>query len=287
MVKRLTKVEFTNLDKVLFPQQGITKSQVIEYYIRMAPRMLDFLAGRPATLNRFPDGVNREGFYEKNAPAGTPPWVDIFRRPSQSADRDTSYVLCNNLDTLIWMANLASIEVHVCLSKADSFETPDLALFDIDPEPPMGSDEVIQVSLLLKEKLESLGMRPYIKTSGKKGLHVVVPVHREYTFKQTREFVHGVGKSLTKEVEYVVSEFSQSKDPGTVFIDYLQNADGRTMVSPYSLRSTPRATVSMPLEWKEVKKGLKFEAFNLSTVIRAEGSSWNGMLEDRQKLEVL
>ncbi|HJX23214.1 MAG TPA: non-homologous end-joining DNA ligase [Candidatus Bathyarchaeia archaeon] len=287
MAKRLTKVEFTNLDKVLFPQQGITKSQVIEYYIRMAPRMLDFLAGRPATLNRFPDGVNREGFYEKNAPTGTPPWVDIFRRHSQSADRDISYVLCNNLDTLIWMANLASIEVHVCLSKADSFETPDFALFDVDPEPPMGAEEVIQVSLLLKEKLESLGMRPYVKTSGKKGLHVIVPVHREYTFKQTREFVHGVGKSLTKDVEYVVAEFSQSKDPGTVFIDYLQNADGRTMVSPYSLRPTPGATVSMPLEWKEVKKGLKFETFNLSTVIRAEGSPWKGMLKDRQKLEVI
>ena len=286
MAKKLTKVDFTNLDKVLFPQLGIKKSQVIEYYIRMAPKMLDFLSGRPATLNRFPDGVDREGFYEKDAPSGTPTWVKIFRRHSQSAGRDISYVICNNLDTLIWMANLASIEIHVTLSKADSFETPDLALFDIDPEPPIGPDEVIRVVLLLREKLESFGMKPYVKTSGKKGLHVVIPLVHGYTFRQTREFVHSVGIALAKEVDYVVSEFPRSRDPGTVFIDYLQNAHGRTMVSPYSLRPTAGAAVSAPLEWGEVKKGLRFEAFNLSSVIRAEGSPWKGMLEDRQKLEV-
>jgi bifunctional non-homologous end joining protein LigD len=287
MTKRLTRVEFTNLDKVLFPQAGLTKSQVIEYYIRMAPRMLDFLADRPATLNRFPDGVNSEGFYEKNAPAGTPSWVSIFRRHSASAGHEISYVLCNNLDTLIWMANLASIEVHSTLSKADSFETPDLALFDIDPEPPIGFDEVIKVSLLLGEKLESLGLRSYVKTSGKKGMHVVVPVLPQYSFRQTREFVHGIGIAVSKEVGYVVSEFPRSRDPGTIFIDYLQNSHGRTMVSPYSLRPTPEATVSAPLEWREVKKGLKFESLNLSSVIRSESNPWKGMLEDRQKLEVM
>jgi bifunctional non-homologous end joining protein LigD len=286
MPEKLTRVEFTNLDKILFPEHKITKAQVIEHYVRSAPKMLNLLKNRPAVLNRFPDGIEKEGFYEKDAPLGTPSWVKTFRRFSETAEREIKYVLCNDLDTLVWCANLAALEIHLTLSRADSFEVPDLVLFDIDPEPPLIFDDVVDVALLVKEELDALNLKSYVKTSGKKGLHVVVPVVPEYTFKQTREFVHQIGRRLSKESEIVVSEFSRSRDAGTVFIDFLQNAHGRTMMAPYSLRPTRLATVSTPLEWGDVKKGLKPESFNIFTVARLEKSPWKDLLENKQKLVV-
>jgi len=280
------KVDFTNLEKVLYPELRITKAQVIEHYIRMAPRMLDILDKRPLSLTRFPDGVDKQGFYEKDEPVGTPAWVERFKRYSESADRDIHYVVCKDLDTLVWLANLAAIELHVTLSRTDSFDNPDFALIDIDPEPPAGYDDVVDVALLVKETLDTLGLRCYIKTSGKKGLHVIVPVAREYTFRQTREFVHRIGMDLAKKSEIVVSEFSRSRDPGTIFIDYTQNSHGKTMVCPYSLRATPKATVSTPLEWDQIKKGLDPEKYNILTLRENETNPWKDVLEDAQRLEV-
>jgi bifunctional non-homologous end joining protein LigD len=285
MPKALTKVEFTNLNKVLYPEVGITKAQVIEYYIRIAPKMLDLLAKRPLSLTRFPDGVDKEGFYEKDIPKGTPPWVETFKRYSETAEREINYIVCNDLDTLLWLANLAALEMHMTLSTTDSFMSPDLALIDLDPEPPIGRDDTVQVALLLKEKLEALGLRSYVKTSGKKGLHAVIPLVPGYTFRQTREFVHQIGKHLAKESDIAVAEFSRSREPGTVFIDYLQNSHGRTMVCPYSLRATPTATVSIPLEWRDIRKGLNPEEFNITTVRKIESNSWKDLLQDKQKLE--
>jgi len=284
MSGKLTRVEFTNLDKILYPGLKITKAQVIEYYIRLAPKILGFLADRPLVTTRFPDGVDKEGFYEKDAPVGTPAWVKVFKRYSESAKRDINYILCNNIDTLIWMANLAALEIHATLSKAGSFEIPDLALFDIDPEPPADYNDVIDVALLLEENLDSLGLVSYIKTSGKKGLHVVVPVVEGYSFPEIREFVHQIGKYLARESETVVSEVSESKKPGTIFIDYLQNSHGRTMICPYSLRATSQATVSMPLEWKDVKKGLKPDDFNLLSVVKIEKDPWRDLMKNMQSL---
>jgi bifunctional non-homologous end joining protein LigD len=134
MSKKLTKVEFTNLNKTIFPKHKITKSKIIEYYIKTAPKMLGFLANRPLVLTRFPDGIDKEGFYEKDAPQGTPSWVKTVRIHSETAKRDVNYVLCNDLDTLIWLANLATIEIHMPFSKADSREKPDMVFFDVDPE---------------------------------------------------------------------------------------------------------------------------------------------------------
>jgi bifunctional non-homologous end joining protein LigD len=285
LLEKLTKVEFTNLDKILYPEAKVTKAQVIQHYIRMAPRMLDVLWNRPMVLTRFPNGVNKEGFYEKDMPLGTPPWVKTFKKYSETAEREINYVVCNDLDTLVWLSNLAALELHMTLSKMDQFEKPDLVVFDIDPEPPASADDVVDVALLVKEKLDGLGLRSYVKTSGKKGLHILVPVVREYTFGQAREYVHQIGKYLAREAPIVVSEFSRSKKPGTVYIDYLQNSHGRTMVCPYSLRATSKATVSMPLDWREVKKGLKPEKFNLFTVAKSESNPWKGMLEDKQRLE--
>lgn len=286
MSKRLTKVDFTNLDKVLYPELRITKAQVIEYYIRIAPKILNIVTKRPMVLTRFPNGINKEGFYEKDAPLGTPSWVETFKRYSETAQRDVNYIICSNLDTLIWLANLAALEIHMTLSKIDSWDSPDLVLFDIDPEPPANIDDVVDVAILLKEKLDAFGLKSYIKTSGKKGLHAVVPIVDGYEFRRTREFVHQIAKNMAKESEIVVSEFARSRDPGTVFIDYRQNSHGRTMICPYSLRATPQATLSTPLEWKDIKKGLKPEEFNLFTVVKIQKNPWEGFLEDRQKLDV-
>jgi bifunctional non-homologous end joining protein LigD len=280
----ITKVEFSNLDKILFPQMKITKGQVVEYYVRIAPRMLDLIVERPLVLTRYPDGIDKEGFYEKDAPMGTPSWVTTMKRYSETAERMINYVVCNDLDTLVWMANLASIEVHMTLGRTESFENPDLVLFDIDPEPSLTFDAVVEAALLLKEKLDSLGFKSYVKTSGKKGLHVVLPINPEYSFKQTREFVHQVGKHLARESSLIVSEFSRSKEPGTIFVDYLQNSHGKTMTCPYSLRATPQATVSAPLEWSDVKKGLKPDDLNIFSVPKMKKTPWEDLFKNKQKL---
>jgi bifunctional non-homologous end joining protein LigD len=283
--EKLTKVEFTNLDKTIFPKLGIAKAQVIEYYIKIAPKMLGFLENRPLVLTRFPDGIDKEGFYEKDAPQGKPSWVKTVKIHSETAKRDVNYVLCNDLDTLIWLANLAAIEIHIPFSKADAREKPDMVFFDIDPEPPATYKEATTVALLLKEKLDNLGLESYVKTSGKKGIHVLIPIVPENSFRETRNFVHKIGQQLAKEQKLVVSEFKETKKPGKVFVDYLQNSHGRTMACPYSLRALPEATVSTPLEWSEVKKGIKPTELNIFSVVKREKDPWKGILENKQKLK--
>jgi bifunctional non-homologous end joining protein LigD len=284
--KDLTRVEFTNLEKILYPEPKITKGQVIEYYVRIAPKLLGLLADRPLVMTRFPDGVDREGFYEKDAPLGTPSWVETYRRYSESSQRELSYVVCNNLDTLVWLANLAAIEIHMTLSRVGSYESPDLVLFDVDPKAPAGFDEAAEVAFLLKDVLDKLALRSFVKTSGKKGLHVVVPVIDGYTYEQTRSFVHRIAQDLAKKSEMVVSEFVDARKPGVVFIDYRQNSEGRTMVCPYSLRATPEATVSTPLSWENLGKKIKPSDFTLLTLVKKEENPWKELFSVRHKLGV-
>ncbi len=283
-IRNLTRVRLTNLDKVLYPAVQVTKQDVLSYYIRAAPRMLPFLFNRPLTMHRFPEGIGREGFFEKDAPEGTPPYVETFTRWSETAERDVHFILCNNLDTLIWIANLASLEIHATLSTASAYTTPDLLLFDIDPEPPLGFDDVIDVSLVVREKIEARGMVPYVKTSGKKGVHIVVPLMPAYSFGEVRDFAHAIGKEIARDTPHVVSEFPRSRDAGTVFIDYLQNAHGKTMAAPYSLRAMPQATVSMPLPWEALRPGVRPEDFNIKTALSGTSEPWRNIFDTRQKI---
>jgi bifunctional non-homologous end joining protein LigD len=197
-----------------------------------------------------------------------------------------NYILCNDLDTLIWVANLAAVEIHMPLSRVDAREKPDFAFFDVDPEPPATFEDATAVALNLWEKLEALGLKSYVKTSGKKGLHVLIPIRREVTFRETREFVHTVGKYLAKELDIVVSEFKDTKKPGKVFLDYTQNSHGRTMVCPYSLRVTPDATVSTPVEWTDLKKKIKPSEFTIQSVPGLRKDPWKDIFKHQQKLEV-
>ncbi len=251
MMERLTRVQFTNLDKVLYPVAGVRKLDVVKYYIRVAPRMLPFLEGRALVVTRYPDGVEAEGFYGKDAPQGTPDWVRLFHTYSEAAGRELDYIVCDDLDTLIWLANLAALELHIPLARIDNTDYPDIILFDLDPQPPAGMGEAARVARLIREKLAARGLKAWVKTSGKRGLHVVAPLGRRETFDETRAYAHRIGVELAKETGIVSSEKAQKK-PGTVYIDYPQNGHGRTMACPYSLRATPTATVSSPLTWKEL-----------------------------------
>ncbi len=287
-LKQLTKVELKNLDKIFYPKIKVTKAQIIEYYIKLAPKILPIIADRPLVLTRYPDGIEGEkvSFFEKNAPEGTPNWVKTKKIYSPTSKRDVHYIVCNDLDTLIWLANLAALEIHMPFSKIESLDKPDLLFFDVDPEPPATLSDAAEVALLLKDKLLDLGLTPFVKTSGKKGLHVVIPINPDHTFEKARACVHEVGIELAKENEIVVSEFKDTKKPGKVFADYLQNSPLRTMVVPYSLRPTPDATASTPLEWSEVKKGINPSDFNIFTVVKRKSDPWKNIFEKRCKLEI-
>ncbi len=284
-MEKLTRVKLTNLDKILFPKLGVSKGQFVEYIIKMAPKMLPFLKDRPVVLTRYPEGVQREGFYAKDAPEGTPDWVKTVTLFSHSAKRNVHYIVCNDLDTLIWLANLAAIEIHMPLSSLPDREKPDFAFFDVDPEPPCTFDDAAEVAFLLNEYLEKVGFKAFLKTSGKKGLHVLVPVKREYTFRETRNFVHAVGIQLMKQSSIVVSEFADTKKPGKVFVDYTQNSHGRTMACPYSLRANEEATASTPLSWEDLKKNIKPADLNIHTVPGIKEKPWENIFQNRQNLE--
>jgi bifunctional non-homologous end joining protein LigD len=188
-LKTLTKVKLKNLEKCFYPDADVTKGMVVEYYIKMAPKILPVIANRPLVLTRYPDGIKdaklgKTSFFEKNAPEGTPDWVRLHMIYSPTARRDVHYIVCNDLDTLIWLANLAALEIHMPFSTIDDIDRPDMLFFDVDPEPPATLSDAAEVALLLKDSLEDMGFTPYVKTSGKMGLHVVIPVVPKYTFKR-------------------------------------------------------------------------------------------------------
>jgi bifunctional non-homologous end joining protein LigD len=290
-LNQLTKVKLKNLDKCFYPDADVTKGQVVEYYIKMAPKILPIIANRPLVLTRYPDGIKdaklgKTSFFEKNAPESTPDWVKLQTIYSPTSKRDVRYIVCNDLDTLIWLANLAALEIHMPFSTVDDLDKPDLLFFDVDPEPPATLSDAAEVALLLKDKLCDMGLTPFVKTSGKKGLHVVIPIEPQPSFEEVRAFVHKVGIELAKESSIVVSEFKDTKKPGKVFADYLQNSPMRTMVIPYSLRPTPEATVSTPLEWSEVKKGLNPSDYTIFSVPKRVVNPWRDIFEHRCHLEI-
>ena len=282
--QRVGKVTVNHLDRILYPSAGISKEAVILYYIRAAPRLLPFLAGRALVLQRFPEGVGSPGFYAKDAPAGTPSWVTLFSHYSASAKREIRSVVCDSPDTLVWLANLAALELHMPLARTDDPASPDMLFFDLDPEPPAGFAEAVEVALTLREVLMDLGLSAFVKTSGRKGLHVALPVERRYSFGRTRTFVHGVGILLARRMPGVISELSGTHTPGTVFVDYLQNAAGKTMVAPWSLRATPGATVSMPLSWDALEKGVSPEEFTIDNALSGTEDPWEGFFDRAERL---
>ena len=285
MMEGLTRVKFSNLDKTLYPELQLSKADIIEYYIKAAPRMLPYLRDRTLVRTRYPDGIRGEGFYEKDKPGGAPDWVQTYTKYSASVDKDTEYVVCNDLDTLIWLANLAALELHIPLSRIHAVAEPDLLLFDVDPEPPFGLNEAVQAALILREYLEKFGLVSFVKGSGKKGLHIVVPLEQGYSFKETSSFVHAVAIELARKHDFIVSERSQTNIPGTVLLDYPQNSERGTMIAPYSLRAVREATVSTPLEWSELPSLRPFD-WNIFNVHERKQAPWGKLFDERFKLPV-
>lgn len=248
----------SNLDKILYPETGFTKGQVIDFYRHVGPFILPHIKNRPITLKRFPNGIRGEHFYEKNAPAFTPAWIKTFPILRSSNELMINYILINDLPTLLWSANMANLEIHPFLAKVPKIDVPTMVVFDLDPGEGSTALESSQVAFLLKDVLDQLGLKSLVKVSGSKGIHVHVPLNTEVTYEMTQAFAQSVAKYLASEhPELIVSEMAKSKRKGKVFIDWSQNSEHKSTVSIYSLRAkAERPFVAMPIRWDELKRAL-------------------------------
>jgi bifunctional non-homologous end joining protein LigD len=260
------EVKLSNLDKVLYPEVGFAKRDVIEYFARMAPTVLPHLEGRALTLKRYPNGVQDKYFYEKNAPSHRPDWV----RTARVGDID--YVVCDDEPTLVWLANLADLELHTSLAIAAEPKRPTLVAFDLDPGPPATIVECCQVALLLRGMFEGLGLECFAKTSGSKGMQVYVPLNTDdATFAQTKAFSKTVAELLAREEPgLVVARQTKSARKAKVLVDWSQNDPIKTTINVYSLRAMERPTVSTPITWDEVRAAKTVEdlTFDSAAVLK-------------------
>ena len=252
------QIKLSNLDKVLYPKTGFTKGQVVDYYVRIAPVLLPHLAGRPLTLKRYPQGVEGMFFYEKNCPQYRPEWMQTAKVWSEGNKRYMYYCVVSDTPSLVWLANLADLELHTSLSVAPEMRTPTVIAFDLDPGPPANILECCQVGLWIKEIFEEFGLQAFPKTSGSKGLQIYIPLNTAVTYDQTKPFAKSIAQLLeTRYPDRVVSDMKKSLRANKVFVDWSQNDNFKTTVCVYSLRAKERPTVSTPLTWDEVENCLK------------------------------
>ena len=252
------KLAVSNLSKVLYPKTGFTKGALIDYYIRIAPVLLPHLRDRPLTMKRYPNGVDQPYFYEKNCPAHRPPWVKTAKVWSEGNQREMQYCLAQDLPTLVWMANLADIELHTSLARKKDIARPTIMVFDLDPGAPADIVQCCQVGLCLRDLLAGMKLKSWAKTSGSKGLQVYVPLNAPVTFDQTKDLSRALALHLEREhPKLVVSKMAKSLRTGKVFVDWSQNDEHKTTVNVYSLRAREQPTVSTPVTWEEVEATLK------------------------------
>ncbi len=289
-MERRGRVRLTNGEKVFWPERGYTKRNLFEYYVRVSPYITPHVKDRPMTLYRQPDGLVRKGFYQRNRPSSAPEWIRSVRleRPGHSPIES---IVCSDFDTLAWIVNMGCIEIHPWLSRVDKPDLPDFIVFDLDPVQPARYEDACPVALQLKEILESVGFRSYVKTSGKRGLHVFLPIERNLTFEQTRAFAGNIAEHLSKVTHSVTTSKTQAEKKGKVFLDSAQNAWGGSLAAPYSVRSTPDATVSTPITWRECEKCMNPALLNMASIparLSAIGDPWRAIGTDRQNvLEIL
>ena len=282
------RLSLSNLNKVMYPATGFNKGQVIDYYTRIAPVLLPHLRDRPLTLKRYPNGVEEQHFYEKRCPSHAPEWV---RAEEVMGIR---FCVCDDLSTLVWLANLADLELHPSLSLVADAERPTVMAFDLDPGPPAGLAECCEVALILREALARIGLECVVKTSGSKGLQVYVPVNSDEV-----DYDHGtkrLSNALARHLEsehpaLIVSRQKKELRRGKVLIDWSQNDEHKTTVSVYSLRARERPTVSTPLDWAEVEAAdadeLVFEAADVLERVQARGDLFAPAVELEQPLPSL
>jgi bifunctional non-homologous end joining protein LigD len=287
------RLKLSNLDKVFYPAVGFTKGQVIDYYRRVSPALLSHLRDRPLTMKRYPDGIEGQFFYEKQAPSHKPDWVQTVTVRNK---KEINYILANDLPTLIWLANLADLELHTMLSLAKDVMRPTMMVFDLDPGEPATIVECSQVGVALRDLFKGLGLDCYPKTSGSKGLQIYVPLNTPVTYDDTKPFAHAIAMLLEKQMpELVVSSMKKSIRGGKVLVDWSQNDDHKTTVCVYSLRARERPTVSTPVRWEEVDEAIEtgspeplvFEAADVLERVGEHGDLFEPVLKQKQKLPSL
>lgn len=250
-------IKLSNLEKVLYPT-GFTKGQVIDYYARIAPLLVPHLSGRPLTLKRYPNGVDQQFFFEKNATQHRPDWVKTTPVWSEGNHRTVNYILANDLATVVWIANLAAIELHPSLSLAKKLTQPTMMVFDLDPGAPANIVQCCQVGVWLREIFEKFSLQSFAKTSGSKGLQIYVPINSPTSYDITKSFAHALARLLeTEHKQLVVSDMKKQLRVNKVLVDWSQNDEHKTTIAIYSLRARERPTVSTPVRWEEVEQCLK------------------------------
>lgn len=261
-------VAITHPDKVLFPEDGYTKLDLVEHYERVAPYLLPFLRDRPLTLRPFPRGIGQPGFYLKDAPRGTPSWVPTWRDVAASTGKPVDWIVGGDRRTLLWLANYNAIEVHAWLARIDQPDRPDWLVFDLDPDNGLPFRAVGRAARLVGAALDRLGLRALAKTSGQSGIHVLVPLVRSAGFDAVRDFARRLSEALAAEhPDLLTASYAAGRPRGRVLLDYAQNSRGRTTVAPYSVRPRPGAPVSTPLQWDELDDpGLEPGRFTLRTL---------------------
>jgi bifunctional non-homologous end joining protein LigD len=280
------RVEISNDGNVLFPADGITKGELVEYYRRMAKVMLPYLRGRPVMMHRFPNGINRPGFYQKEIGAHFPAWIHRVAVPKVGGK--VTHVVCDDAATLVYLADQACITPHAWLSRIDQLDRPDQIIFDLDPQAHDFSI-VRRAARDLRELLEELGLAVFVKTTGSRGLHVVIPIQRAGTFDATRAFARRVAEVLVgRNPDELTIEARKAKRKGRLLIDVMRNSYAQTAVAPYAVRAKPGAPVAAPLTWEEVASSLftpeQYTLRNVSRLLAKRPDPWTGMFRQARAL---
>jgi bifunctional non-homologous end joining protein LigD len=285
-------VRLSNLDKLFWPEQGITKGDLLRYYRDVAPTLLPHIRDRPFTMKRYPDGWQGQPFFRRNVTNYAPAWmkrvaVHVTSRGPPQQSRTIEVPVVNDELALLWMVNTGCIECHTWYSRIDKLERPDWVVFDLDPSDDVGFAETVQVALLVKQALEALGLASFPKTSGALGLHVLVPIERGHTYDDTRRFAAGVAREIARtHADVATTEWSKAKRRG-VLIDASQNAKGKSIASVYSVRPMSSAPVSTPLHWDEVNEKLDPSTYTMEAVLDRldrHGDLYAGVLKTKQRL---
>ncbi|MDE2796861.1 MAG: DNA ligase D [Gemmatimonadota bacterium] len=280
-------VHFTNLDKPFWPEDGYVKGDLVDYYRAIAPWILPYLADRPVVLTRFPDGIQGKSFFQKNAPEFAPSWIRRIRLYSEGSERDLDYFVADDLESLLYVANSASIPLHIWQSRVADISRPDFCVLDLDPKDAPFSD-VVKIARFLKGLCDDIGLPSFVKTSGSTGLHVLVPLGRQVTYEQSRNIGYLLALMAVRELEGIATVARlPSQREGKVYVDFLQNGHGRLIVAPLCVRPLPGAPVSAPLEWDEVDEGLWIGDYTIATVperMATRGDPMREVLELRPDL---
>lgn len=262
------ELKFTNLSKVYWPVEGYTKRDMLNYYYQVTPYMLPYMKDRPQTLNRFPNGINGESFYQKDVTGKVPSWIEKYEYFSEGDQRQKHFMVCTDEASLLYIASLGCIEMNPWSSRVQSPDNPDWCVIDLDPDKKNTFEQVIEAANVTKEVLDALGLPSFPKTSGSTGLHIYIPLGAQYSYEQSKEFARAIVKIVNAQIPQFTSiERKVSDRKGKMYLDFLQNRPQATLAGPYSLRPKPSAPVSMPLDWSEVKKGLKIQSFTIKNAI--------------------